>query len=224
MKFDQIYEQVGVYALMSKSKARKLYDFVLKEKPRIVFEMGTHRGGSALIMAAALDELGTGTVTTFDFRDIRDLVPNAENLIRNSKLESHVCVAYCDWCFEWELGKLLERIRSSRKDKASMVDFVYIDGGHYWTSTALTFYLITNLLRPGGWVLFDDLDWVIDKHESRDSGYARRISVEARQRPMVRMVFDLLVRTNGAYHNFRVTSKGSWGWAQKKTTKDKLPM
>jgi hypothetical protein len=65
---------------------------------------------------------------------------------------------------------------------------------------------------------------LICSHESRDSGYARRISVEARKRPMVRMVFDLLVRTNGAYHNFRVTSKGSWGWAQKKTTKDKLPM
>jgi predicted O-methyltransferase YrrM len=216
MKFGQIYGQVGGYALMSKYKARTLYDFVLREKPKTVYEMGTHRGGSALIMAAALHELGRGEVTTFDFAEVRALVPNAETLIKESKLGGYVSVAYCDWCFEWELGKLLELQRSSVKKNAKVVDFVYIDGGHYWTSTALTFYLITSLLRPGGWVLFDDLDWVIDKHESKESTYAKRISAEARKCPIVRMVFDLLVRTSSSYHNFRVTAKGSWGWAQKK--------
>jgi predicted O-methyltransferase YrrM len=209
-----------MYALMSKAKARTLYDFILKEKPKEIFEMGTHRGGSALIMAAALQELGSGSVTTFDFTDVRALEPNAETLLRESKLERFVSIVYCDWCFEWELGKLLEsRARSTSKDPRP-VDFVYIDGGHYWTSAGFTFYLITNLLRPGGWVLFDDLDWIIDRHESRDSAYARRISAGARKRAMVRMVFNLLVRKNSSYHNFRVTANGSWGWAQKKTVRD----
>jgi predicted O-methyltransferase YrrM len=216
MRFDEIYGLVGAYALMSKWKARKLYEFVLKQEPKIVYEMGTHRGGSALIMAAALDELGTGKVTTFDFRDIRRLVPNVETLIRKSKLRSYVSVTYCDWCFEWELAKLLELRRASSGKSHGLVDFVYIDGGHYWTCTALTFYLVTNLLRPGGWILFDDLDWVIDKHESKDCTYVQRISPEARKRAMVRMVFDLVVKRNSSYRNFRVTARGSWGWAQRK--------
>jgi predicted O-methyltransferase YrrM len=216
MRFDRIFDQVGAHALISKWKAQKLYEFVLKEKPKTVYEMGTHRGGSALIIGAALHELGTGNVTTFDFRDVRTLEPNVETLIRKTRLGRYVTVVYCDWCFEWELGKLLEPSRGSNSKKKCLVDFIYVDGGHYWTCTALTFYLATCLLRPGGWILFDDLDWVIDKHESKDSAYAQRISSEAKKRPMVRMVFDLLVKTNDLYHNFRVTADGRWGWAQKK--------
>jgi predicted O-methyltransferase YrrM len=210
MQFEHIYEKVGAHALMSRWKAQKLYEFVLREKPKKIYEMGTHRGGSALVMAAALHELGVGKVTTFDFRSVRALRPNVETLARKSGLKRHIGVNYCDWCFEWELGKLLE------KKRERSIDFVYIDGGHYWNCTALTFYLVTEVLRRGGWILFDDLDWLIDKHESKDNSYAKRISLDARRRPMVQMVFDLLVRTSDRYHNFRVSANGSWGWAQKK--------
>jgi predicted O-methyltransferase YrrM len=216
VEFTRIYDQVGAYALMSKAKARKLYEFVLREKPRCVFEMGAHRGGSALIMAAALQELGTGTVTTFDFQDIHGLAPNIESLINRSHLHKFISVVCSDWCYEWELGKLLESRRTPRNRIIPFVDFAYIDGGHYWTSTGFTFYLITKLLRPGGWLLLDDLDWMIEKHESTGNSYARRISTEAKRRPMVRMVFDLLVRTSNSYHNCRIAANGSWGWAQKK--------
>jgi predicted O-methyltransferase YrrM len=215
MKFEEIYDQVGKYALMSRFKARTLYRFIMTQKPMHVLEMGCHQGGSALIMAAALEELGQGHITTFDFPDIAKLKPNAESLLLKTHLAAYVDLVYCDWCCEWELAKLMEA-NVKHSTYRPYVDFVYLDGGHYWTATGFAFYLATNLLKPGGWVLLDDLDWVIASDEIDNRTYKKRISREAQKRPMVQMIFDLIVKTHPAYENFHLSANRTWGWAQKR--------
>jgi predicted O-methyltransferase YrrM len=215
MRFEEIYDRVGQYALMSKHKARALYRFVIQERPVNIIELGCYQGGSALVMAAALDELGHGVIRTFDFPQIRQLKPNVEQLLRDTELSRYVSVEYCDWCFEWEFAKILAaNIR--RTGYKPCFDFAYLDGGHYWTVTGYAFYLVNNLLRPGAWVLLDDLDWVIETHEKKGARYKTAICKYAQNRPMVQMVFDLIVRTHPDYANFRVTANGTWGWAQKR--------
>jgi hypothetical protein len=90
---------------MSRYKARTLYRFVIQQKPVNIIELGCHQRGYALIMAAALDELGRGQIETFDFPEIRKLNPNVEELLREAELTRYVCVKYCEWCFEWEFAK-----------------------------------------------------------------------------------------------------------------------
>src|SRR5260370_22795070 len=110
--------------------------------------MGSYRGGSALIMAAALEELGRGRVSTFDFPEVAALKPNIEHLLQLTGLRAHVSIVYCEWCCEWELAKVIEARLSDRRP-VPYLDFAYIDAGHIWTATGVAFYLLTNLLTPG---------------------------------------------------------------------------
>ena len=45
-------------------------------------------------------------------------------------------------------------------------DFVFLDAGHTWDVTGFAFFLVDRLLRPGGWLLFDDLNWSVTKSRS----------------------------------------------------------
>ena len=57
---------------------------------------------------------------------------------------------------------LKEQVQA-RSDRAGNVepayDFVYLDGAKNWTIDGLAVVLIEKLLRPGGWLLMDDLPW-----------------------------------------------------------------
>jgi predicted O-methyltransferase YrrM len=215
VKFEQVYDQVGRFALMSPEKAAALYAFVLSEGPEEIFELGSYRGGSALIMAAALSELGRGRVSTFDFPEATKLKPNIQELLQRTGLQSHVAFVPCEWCCEWELAKVIEA-QLSGGGLVPYLDFAYIDGGHFWTATGFAFYLVTNLLKPGAWILFDDLDWIIERDESPKMKYVQMIPPGAKRRPMVQMVYDLLVKTHPGYENFKTTFDGTWGWAQRR--------
>ena len=38
-------------------------------------------------------------------------------------------------------------------------DFCFIDGAHTWDTDGFAFCLVDRMLRPGGWIIFDDLNW-----------------------------------------------------------------
>lgn len=48
-----------------------LHDLILEKKPKLLLEMGTWRGASAIYLASALQELGEGTLITVDFDNDR---------------------------------------------------------------------------------------------------------------------------------------------------------
>ena len=55
-------------------------------------------------------------------------------------------------------------------------DFVYLDGAKNWTIDGLAVVLVEKLLRPGGWLLMDDLDWTYADDPAREAtdGVANR--------------------------------------------------
>lgn len=57
--------------------------------------------------------------------------------------------------YNWSLMKLLQVRREP------FFDYVFIDGAHVWAIDALTFFLVDRLLKPGGYIDFDDYDWTI---------------------------------------------------------------
>jgi Methyltransferase domain len=75
-------------------------------------------------------------------------------------------------------------------------DLVFIDGAHTWEPDSLAFLLSERLLRPGGWWIFDDLNWSIGSSPTaRRPGPGqltmREDELDACQ---IRDVIDLVVR------------------------------
>ncbi|HEY5049691.1 MAG TPA: hypothetical protein VII50_02230, partial [Acidothermaceae bacterium] len=73
------------------------------------------------------------------------------------------------------------------------------------------------LLRPGGWMVFDDLPWTYASSPALSQlPWVQKMSDEERTTPQVQRIFDLLVKTHPAYDLFR--EEGQWGLAQKALT------
>src|SRR6185503_5672765 len=88
-------------------------------------------------------------------------------------------------------------------------------GGHTWDATGLAFFLVDKLLRPGGWLIFDDIDWsyaTSDKFKN-DPEFEQRFPEDYRATRQVRKVFELLVQQHPEYGDFRVDKR--WAYAHK---------
>ena len=96
-------------------------------------------------------------------------------------------------------------------------DFVYLDGAKNWTIDGLAVVLVEKLLRPGGWLLMDDLDWTYaqDPHRDATDGIVHReLSEPERTEPHLRAVFELIVAQHPSFTELRVQDEW-WGWARK---------
>ena len=70
------------------------------------------------------------------------------------------------------------------------------------------------LLKPGGWVLFDDLRWSYASSPSMSKlDWVKELPEEVRTSQQIGAVFELLVRQQGNFWDLR--REGSWGWARK---------
>ena len=96
-------------------------------------------------------------------------------------------------------------------------DLCYFDGGHTWDVTGFGFVLVDMLLRPGGWIVFDDLPWTIEaamQGRTEMPVHWRDADSEERSTPAVKLVFDLLVPHLG-YTDRHIVNEGQWGIARK---------
>jgi predicted O-methyltransferase YrrM len=95
-------------------------------------------------------------------------------------------------------------------------DFVYLDGAKSLTIDGVSVLFIERLLRPGGWLLLDDLDWSFGSNPkvAQTEGVHYALSPAEREEPHVRAVFELIVKTLPSMTNLRLED-GRWGWAQK---------
>ena len=60
--------------------------------------------------------------------------------------------------YNWRLMKFLEA------GMYEFFDFCYVDGTHNWYADGFAYCLVSRLLKPGGWVVFDDLYWSFQKN------------------------------------------------------------
>lgn len=134
-------------------------------------------------------------------------------LLRRAGLEDIVTPVIAQSSYTWELMKLIER-RSNGRCRP-MFDSCFIDGAHSWDVDGFAFFLVEKLLKPGGWLLLDDLDWTYARSPSlRHTERVLAMPLGERTTPQVGKVFDLLVRQHPSFEEFSV--EGSWGWAQKR--------
>ena len=77
--------------------------------------------------------------------------------------------------------------------------------------------LIEKLLRPGGWLLMDDLPWTYAEdpgREATDGIVHRELSEPERTEPHLRAVFDLIVAQHPSFTELKIQDEW-WGWARK---------
>jgi len=72
MKLQETHSIVGSVPLISKENGHFLYDLVLREGLTDILELGIAHGTATCYMAAALQELGEGSITAVDLIEVKD--------------------------------------------------------------------------------------------------------------------------------------------------------
>ncbi|MGI8880842.1 MAG: O-methyltransferase [Jatrophihabitans sp.] len=196
---------------------RVLYEFVLTSGCRDVLELGFAHGTSTCYLAAALDERADGHITSIDNQSARNRRPSLPEQLHRLGLESRSTAIYARTSYDWELMKLIEEATHETGVCVPRFDFCFIDGAHRWEPDGLAFFLVDKLLKPDGWLLFDDLPWTLDTSTSEKvRAAAKSLPVEERTTPHIERVMTLLVRQHPGYDHISVRDR--WGWAHKRAT------
>jgi predicted O-methyltransferase YrrM len=217
MEFEAIAEAVRGFRNMTPEQGRRVYDHVRSTKPAEILELGTSYGVSAAYMAAALEANGDGRVTTVDHvrsNSPQELLGGVDPaVVRRINV-----VRIEDSSYNWWLKEQVAARSDASGNCAPLYDFCYLDGAHNWTVDGFAVVLIEKLLRPGGWLLLDDLNWDYrsDPHGLRERGVFFPLSKSELTTPQVRGVFDLIVKPHPAFGDFRVEDE-EWAWARKST-------
>lgn len=171
-------------------------------------------------MAAALDENGEGHLTCVDLLNA-DFQPTAEALLCKAGLAKWVSVYREHTSYTWFLKKRIEERTPTGGVCEPEFDLCYIDGPKNWTIDGAAFFMVDKLLKSGGWVIFDDLDWTYSAVAPSSSGIhtsdgisIREMAEDEARQPHVEAIFRLLVTQHPDYGEFAIDGN-QWAWARK---------
>ena len=165
--------------------------FAAGNQAPMVAEIGVGIGATSRTMAALLDN--RGELHLYDFHDkVAELAADLANLgFANVKgfgnTDRH-------WdSYNWTLGRML------LDGKREVYDYIYIDGAHTFAVDALAFVLCDRLLKPGGFLEFDDYNWCFAESRWMRDSREQFMTDEQIRTPQVKMVVDLLLHGNAGY-------------------------
>jgi predicted O-methyltransferase YrrM len=216
MEFTEVAERVHGVPFMSKEEGRRIYEHVRSTGVRDALELGTAHGVSAAYIAAAIDANGGGRLTTVDHVSAK-CDPSPATVLERAGLQNLVRrVLVEDSSYTWWLKGQVEANSDEEGNCRPDYDFCYLDGAHNWTIDGLSAVLVEKLLRPGGWLLLDDLGWTYAGIQAWPGQGPDDLHLsQAEQRaPHMRAIFDLIVRQHPSFTQFRLENEW-WGWARK---------
>jgi len=217
MKFAEVRRLVGSVPFISPEHGLELYEMILREHPGEILELGIAHGTATCYMAAALEEIGEGRITAVDLFSA-NFEPSAETQLTRCGFNRFAEVVRMQTGYTWFLHDEIRR-QTSGNQCTPKYDLCIIDGPKNWTIDGCAFFLVDKLLKPGGWVIFDDYGWTYaGAGASRDAtdGITHRIlSEDERATAQIREVFELLVMPHANYSNFVVQDHKDWAMAQK---------
>jgi predicted O-methyltransferase YrrM len=224
--FDELATKIAGTPIMTVDQGQRIWAHFVEHRPVDVLDIGTCYGASAAYLAGALRHLGRGRVVTVDSNQFDDVSPAREQVAE--LLER---CALTDWVdtvrmphssYAWWLLEEVERCTSAGRCTPAY-DFIYLDGAKTLTIDTTSVVLAERLLRPGGWLLLDDLDWSFERRpELRPTtvlgnGTRYELSDAEIRVPHIAAVFEHVLRPHPAFGSFRIDADGEWGWAQKTT-------
>ncbi len=225
MKFNQVQQKLKGVPFISDINAKKLYDFIVENKVENILELGFAHGTASCYIAAALDELGLGKLTSVDLKETKDVFqPGIEEQLTNLKLTEYVEIHRMQTGYNWFLHNEIKTCSNNEKNKCvPKYDLIIIDGPKNWTIDSSSFFLSDKLLKDNGWILWDDYNWTYaqaDKKRDQTDGVTHRnLSVEERETPHIKEIFELLVMQHPDYSRFEIQEASNWVWANKLTNR-----
>ena len=216
MKFNEVYALVKDLPCTEEKQCRILYDWVLESRPSECLELGFLYGKTSCVIAAALDEIGAGRLTSIDLEAVRNHQgnPNALHNLERAGLQRFATPLFSQISYTWELKKIIEQ--QTREGVCHpKFDFVFLDGAHQWEPDVCAFHLALKLLKPGGWFLFDDYMYSIEKSAWWSQAPEMRDKPEDyRKECQVERLVTLVVAQHPDIES--VVIRDNWAWARKK--------
>jgi predicted O-methyltransferase YrrM len=193
---------------MTPEQGRSITHFIREHELRHCLELGFAHGVGTAYITRAVQSLGSGSVTAIDLEAARQRQPDIYATLARARIDPTTVEIYFEpACYTWRLMKFLEAGR------AGTFDFIYLDGAHAWLTDGFAFLLGKRLLRPGGWILFDDINWTFASRTLERYDFVRRMSFEERHTPQVRKIWDLLVRPDPQFDE--LIERDDWAFARK---------
>lgn len=209
LEIEKTYEIIKDVHGMIFDQALFMDDFLKTHNLTNLLELGFAHGASSCYMASTLKDMGEGHLTTIDLRSAQLRLPNIQTLIDKLNFNDLITPYYEYKSYNWRLMRFIE------DNDGPIFDFCYVDGAHDWYNDGFAFFLVDKLLKPGGWIIFDDMFWTFDTSPAlSNTPRVKNMPVEEKSTPHISKIFDLLVRPHPNYHNFDIHK--SWGIAQKK--------
>ena len=210
-------EAVAGVPYMTPTLGRRVYDHIRETRPAHALELGTAHGVGAAYMAAAMQANGSGHLTTVDYGGAA-FDPSPETVLDRAGLADRVTIVRDHSSYDWYLKTELQRLSDVDGNVEPYLDFCYLDGCKNFSVDGLAVVLVERLLRPGGWLLMDDLEWTYESNPwiapSGDGRPFGPLSESERTEPHLLAVFELVVRQLPSFT--RVVREDAWyGWAQK---------
>src|SRR5437588_278482 len=217
MRFEEVAERVQGIPFMTPVLGRRVYEHIRSSPPQEALELGTAHGVSASYIAAALEANGEGHLTTVDHAGAA-YDPSPEEVLERAGLAHRVRIVREHSSYNWWLAGQVKRASDPAGNTLPQFDFCYLDGAKNFNLDGLAVVLIEKLLRPGGWLLMDDLEWTYEQNPwiepSGDGRPLGPLSESERTEPHLRAVFEVIVKAHPAFSHFR--REDEWyGWAQK---------
>src|SRR3954452_16926093 len=223
--FEQVAAAVAGIPFMSPEQGRVIHDHVASTRARDVLELGTAHGVGAAYLASA-----GAHVTTVDFAGAA-YDPSPETTLARAGVADVVTIVREYSSYTWWLKEQVAARSDASGNVEPAYDFVYLDGAKNWTIDGLAVVLAEKtarldglpvalaekLLRPGGWLLRDDLDWTYAQdpgREATDGIVHRGLSEPERTQPHLRALFELIVAQHPSFTELKVQDEW-WGWARK---------
>jgi predicted O-methyltransferase YrrM len=220
MEFDEVARRIAGIPFMSPELGRRVYDHVRREQPRDVLELGTAHGVSAAYIAAALEANGdpAARLTTVDHAGAAFTDPTPAETLERAGVSDRVTIVHEHSSYNWWLAQEVRARSDTAGNVEPVYDFVYLDGAKNLNVDGLAVVLIEKLLRPGGWLLMDDLEWtyranpwIVPSGDGHPLGPPSEAELAGAP---LSLVFDLLVAANPAFTQL-VREDAWYGWAQK---------
>ncbi|MGP1395734.1 MAG: class I SAM-dependent methyltransferase [Inquilinaceae bacterium] len=209
LSVDDVSKVVAGYPHMSYERGRVLFDFIREHGIARVLELGCNHGISACYAAAAVANQPNSYVVTVDRLAVAAYRPGVCTFAEALDLQKTLIPFFERQSYNWRLRCFL------KMHPQPVFDLIFIDGAHTFETDALAFILSERLLRPGGWFIFDDINWSVSSSLTARIGHGDvsllEDEIEARQ---VRDVIDLMVRDHPGIALWR--EDGPWGFAQKR--------
>ncbi|AMS44701.1 MULTISPECIES: class I SAM-dependent methyltransferase [Aminobacter] len=156
-----------------------------------VAEIGVGIGATTQAIAKTMK--GRGKLHIFDFQDSVDELKADLNGLGFFNVVAHGNTRRHWDSYHWSLAKLLDAMR------CPIFDYAYLDGSHLLLHDLPAFVILDKLVKPGGFIEFDDYGWKFENSTWMKATRHEYITDEHAAVPNIKMLVDLFVKGNPNY-------------------------